>query len=359
MKTINILYPIVPNISIGGLKILYDYSNMLIADGYDVTITYAAYFEWIDSSLYRKLKCCLKYLYAILYRKYRNCSWYNLDKRVHERYVWDLSYKRMDKSDVYIATAVTTAPYLLKFPVSDKSKFYFIQDYETFICSDETKIRETYHYPFQKIVVSRWLGKIINEENESCDLVVNGFDFNEYSLSIPIEKKDRYAVSLMYHIRESKDVITGIKALYKVKDVIPELKVNMFGAYDAPKDLPSWITYYKSPSLEEHNKINNESAIYIGTSKKEGFGLTVGEAMMCGQAVICTDTTGYREMAEDGETAVLVPIQNPTRMADAIVDLIQNDKKRFKIAENGYKYIKSFDKNNSYKNFKSIIDRQG
>lgn len=48
-------------------------------------------------------------------------------------------------------------------------------------------------------------------------------------------------------------------------------------------------TLYKNPTPEQHLKINNESAIYLGCSKLEGWGLTVGEAMMCGQAVVCTD----------------------------------------------------------------------
>ncbi|MDD6723064.1 MAG: glycosyltransferase, partial [Bacteroidales bacterium] len=67
-----------------------------------------------------------------------------------------------------------------------------------------------------------------------------------------------------------------------------------------PSGLPEWIDYHQRPDDELHLRINNEAAIYIGTSRTEGWGLTVGEAMMCGQAVCCTDNAGFREMATDG-----------------------------------------------------------
>ena len=41
------LYPLCKNIPNGGLKVIYDYANRLVQDGFKVGIAYAAYFDSI------------------------------------------------------------------------------------------------------------------------------------------------------------------------------------------------------------------------------------------------------------------------------------------------------------------------
>ena len=76
-----------------------------------------------------------------------------------------------------------------------------------------------------------------------------------------------------------------MKALETVKKEIPDLHVTMFGTPDRPQNLPEWYSYYKCPDRETHNKILNDTAVFVAASNLEGFGLTVGESMICGCAV--------------------------------------------------------------------------
>ena len=143
----------------------------------------------------------------------------------------------------------------------------------------------------------------------------------------------------MYHTQELKGCDDGFEALNLVKRKYPDLKVSLFGVYPTPENLPDWITYYRQPDKETFNNIYNSAAIFIATSWSEGWGLVVGEAMMCGCAVACTDNNGYKEMAIDGTTALLSPIKNPTALAQNFIRLIENDPLRLELSERGNEYI--------------------
>ena len=342
---------------VGGFKVALEYANRLAADGYEVHVVYADATKYGDAMpLAVRWKLLLKHClfkWGILHRSIR--IWFPLDERVMEHNVYKLNWKYMPKTDLYVCTAVDTAPYLKDYPIEAERKFYFIQDYEKWGRSDED-VRRTYHYPMSKIVISNWLSDILtNEEHEHCSLVPNGFDTNEYCITVAIEDKDKYTVSMLNHYDKRKGCSTSFAALAIVKQKYPQLQVNIFGTPSRPDHLPDWYHYYQSPSKEEHLRINNESVIYVAASIDEGWGLTVGEAMLCGQAVACTDSRGFREMATDGSTALLSPVNDAGALANNIIRLIENDELRYRIARNGMELIRQLSIENSYRLFKRAL----
>lgn len=174
-------------------------------------------------------------------------------------------------------------------------------------------------------------------------------------MRVPIKDKDKFMVSMLNHYDKRKGCSTSFSALNIVKQRYPQLEVNIFGTPARPASLPEWYHYYQSPSKEEHLRINNESAIYIAASVDEGWGLTIGEAMLCGQAVACTDNRGFREMAQDGITALLSPVNDAEALANNIISLIEDDEKRYEIANNGMEFIKTLSIDNSYRLFKTAL----
>lgn len=358
-KKICILLPAVRNVPNGGYKIIYDYANRLTNENMVLNICYASYFPNVQKGYKYLVKCVLNYLYQQVYRKNVGCKWFNIDNNIKEKYVWKYTVSNIPKADIYIATAVTTAQYAYELKKFYKKKaYYFIQDYETFICNDEQFIADTYKLDMHKIVVSNWLSRLVSRiSGQNCEVVVNGFNKQQYYLTIPIQQKKKTMISMLYHERAVKDIPTGLKALEIVKKKIPELTVRMYGVYNPPKNLPQWIHYTQNPTPEQHLQINNESAIYLGCSKSEGWGLTVGEAMMCGQAIVCTDNKGYLEMVQNNFNALVSPVGDSQSLADNIIKLITNDDLRYQIAQNGLVSIQKFDIENSYLKFKTIITK--
>lgn len=342
---------------VGGHKVVYSYANRLSADGVGVVVVNNIFLPSRSSffvEVLRIINSILKFLKRLLMGQNTCRSWFPLSRNVKETTVWSFDKKCMPQADIYIATAAVTASYLLDYDVPDRNKVYLIQGYENWNMTDE-ELRKTYHYPYNKIVVSKWLGKILKEEGVEYSFVPNGFDLCEFHCDTPVESKNRYSVSMLYHKHISKGCDIGFAALALVKQRIPQLHVNLFGVFDAPENLPEWYSYLKNPNNELHNRINNESAIYIAPSSMEGWGLTVGEAMMSGQAVACTDTKGYLEMAKDGRNALVSPVNDAISLADNIIRLINDDGLRLKIANNGLTDIASFSVENSYSKFKLVL----
>lgn len=352
-KIICFLFPGSGNSLSGGLKVILEYANRLVNDGYQVHIAYAGSIFWQKKSLFHKLTAILRYGQQCA-KGYSATNWFPLDKRVQEHLCWSLNESHVPEADTYVATSPHTAIYLKDYKKSCK-RFYFLQGFEDWGQFSKADVLETYRFPFQKIVISHWLENIVHDCGEMCTVIPNGFDFKRFSLTVPIEQKDCYRVSMLYHTMARKDCSTGFKALEIVHNAYPQLRVNLFGVPPRPDHLPDWYDYYQQPDEETHNRINNEAAIYLGTSQTEGWGLTVGEAMICGQAVVCTDNPGYLEMAKDGSNALVAPIGDAERLAVHISSLIENSTLRFKLAQKGHQDIMKFSWVSSYNKLKVLL----
>lgn len=357
MNSITFLFPGFVFSPVGGFKVPLEYANRLAKEGYEVHIVYADAIKYKNVSFI--LGCKLKLRTWLINRgiiKRTIRIWFPLESRIKEHVTCKLDYNEVPKTELYVCTSVDTAPYMNNYPISNKRKFYFIQGYENWGRSDES-VRETYHYSMTKIVISSWLQQIVSdEEQERCVVVKNGFDTDSYHLTIPIQEKNKFEVSMLYHKEDIKDCQTSFKALGIVKQRYPQIHVNIFGTPLRPVDLPDWYSYHQYPSQEEHLQINNESAIYIAASIDEGWGLTVGEAMLCGQAVACTNNRGFREMAIDGETALLSPIKDANALANNIIRLIEDNLLRYKLAKNAMEFVGKMTIEHSYQEFKKALN---
>lgn len=159
---------------------------------------------------------------------------------------------------------------------------------------------------------------------------------------------------MLYHLSERKRCSDAIAALKIVHEKVPALHVTMFGTPKKTTDIPEYFDYYQMPDKITHNKIYNQAAIFIAASNIEGFGLPLAEAMTCGCALCCTDTTGFLDFAKDNITALTSPIYDVNALAENILKLINNNSLRVSIAKSGNEYIKQFSWNkavNSFNNF--------
>ena len=63
-------------------------------------------------------------------------------------------------------------------------------------------------------------------------------------------------------------------------------------------------------------------------SEKEALGKVLLEAMACGRPVISTRSGGITDIVDDGKTGLLVPPRNPGALAEALLELIEDEGKR-------------------------------
>ena len=182
----------------------------------------------------------------------------------------------------------------------------------------------------------------------------NGFDFNYFRLTNPIDSRSPYEVALLYHKDNRKRCVDALSALNIVKKNIPQLHVTLFGTPEQP-DLPEWCSYFRCPDKQTHNQIYNNASIFVAASDYEGFGLTVGESMICGCAVACTDNGGFSCMVHHNQTGLLSPIYDTKTLAENIIKLINDHELRIRLAKAGNEYIRQFTWERAYSQFKEIL----
>jgi len=360
ITSITFLLPRAGEIPIGGFKVVYEYANRLVKDGYSVNIVYGiASVRPIENIIIRYIYYFVRFfrwLKYLFFKDYRPSSWFETDGKIKHLLRYSLSEQSVPQTDCYVATSWVTAVWLNDYKRTDiKRKIYLIQSFEDWQGPYDAVVK-TWKMELTKIVIAPWLQKIADDLGEKSYLIENGFDQKLFYITIPIEEKNKYSAIMLWHDHPLKGCSVGLKALMIVKSRYQQFKAILFGVPDKPKYLPDWIEYYKTPSHETHLHIYNSSAIFVGPSNKEGFCLTPPEAMLCGCAVACTNIGGYTVVAHDNETALLSEAGNAEALADNIIRFIENDALRIRIAKSGNELIKYFTWDCAYKKFLTVIN---
>ena len=97
--------------------------------------------------------------------------------------------------------------------------------------------------------------------------------------------------------------------------------------------------------------------IFVLASKKEGLGTSLLDAQAVGLPVIGTQAGGIPEIIDDQKTGLLVPPQNPKKLADAIVMLIDDAVLRKKLGRTGQQAVSRFSIENTIQKTVAIYER--
>ena len=97
------------------------------------------------------------------------------------------------------------------------------------------------------------------------------------------------------------------------------------------------------------------SDIYVLSSLHEGFGICLLEAMYCSMPIVATDNGGQTDFLVNGVNALLLPIKNSEILAEKIVQLIENNDLRNKMAENNRRDIKKYYIKNIAKEYEKLF----
>lgn len=79
--------------------------------------------------------------------------------------------------------------------------------------------------------------------------------------------------------------------------------------------------------------------VFVLSSLSETFGLTLLEAMKYGVPIVSTRAGGPNELLKDEENAIMVPLNDAQKLADAMYQLAQSPHLRNKIAINNYQLV--------------------
>ena len=329
----------------GSYRVVYEYANQLVSLGHQVTIVHPLKAVKVPNSyqsLGRTVKEGLQFVRKFV--KSARPKWFDLLPDVQVIKTTSLRIAAIRYSDILVATNWSAAVPLYQEALRvGIPMVQFVHHYEVLGGYPEDAVHQALALPVPKVAVSRWTQKcLIDKGFNQVFYIPNGIDHRRFRIIKPIEKRSM-VVCFNYVPKKIKDPKTGIEALVQAKQRFPELKVILYGPVVKPPYLPFAFKYYSRVSDEILVKdIYNESAIFLSSSRIEGFSLPAAEAMACGCAVVATDSGGIRDFAIHNDTALLSPPGDADTLASHLIEALYNKDLRIRLASSATARIKTF-----------------
>jgi glycosyltransferase involved in cell wall biosynthesis len=155
-----------------------------------------------------------------------------------------------------------------------------------------------------------------------------------------------------------------IKAWSIVAKEHPDWELYIYGAGDrtAYTNLVKKYKVENTCTLEGPDSMikdrYSESSIFVLSSRFEGFGMVIVEAMTCGvPAISFACPCGPRDIIKDGEDGLLVENGNIEELASKIIYLIEHEEERKKMGNKARQNIERFKMENLGTQWKDIFDK--
>lgn len=170
------------------------------------------------------------------------------------------------------------------------------------------------------------------------------FDINEVS---PLTNKRVIAVG-RYVYQKGFDLL--LQAWSKIEKLIPDWELAIYGMGDRTlyESLIDSLQIDKNrchlygPTDDIKREYLN-SSLFVFSSRFEGFGMVLIEAMACGLPVVSFDCPcGPKDIVSDGKDGILVENGNVLELADHMISLTEDDKRRKSMSENALKNVQRY-----------------
>jgi len=178
--------------------------------------------------------------------------------------------------------------------------------------------------------VLNWPDKLTTDSKATQKLYKEKFGLNFEYLPSPLDIQKFSDISDVAKI-ENQVAYVGRDSYEKGIDIIKQAESKINGH----------VTYCTDRSWDDAMKIIKSSQVVVVPSRMESLPTTVKEAFYLNVPVVATNVGGIPELVKDNETGMLVPSENPDRLADAVNELLSDKQKAKRLANNGNKFVKN------------------
>ena len=135
--------------------------------------------------------------------------------------------------------------------------------------------------------------------------------------------------------KQVRFILAGDGDISKVKEIIKAKNLENV-------ELPGWI------GPVQKDAVLKNAGIYILPSYREGFPLSVLEAMAYGVPVITTNIGGISEKISNGEDAILIKPGDKKALKESILKLLEDENYRIRLSKSGYDKVSRMHNNDRF-----------
>ena len=191
-----------------------------------------------------------------------------------------------------------------------------------------------------------------------CEVILHGVDTARYHPPTNREAefqisglRAKYAVGCFGRVRHQKGTDVFIEAVARVLPRYPDFSAVVMGAVDDPAfeaglkqriaeaGIADRVRFLGERPIDEVPLWFRRVLIYAFTSRNEGFGLTLLEAMASGNALIAARAGAAETVVTSGQMALLVPPGDPDALAAALETLLRDPERAIAMGQRAREYV--------------------
>ena len=150
-----------------------------------------------------------------------------------------------------------------------------------------------------------------------------------------------------------KGLAVLLAAIPKIAHKVPNLRILVAGPGNAsdfekliPSELRERITFLGRISEIEKAQFFKSISLYIAPNTgSESFGIILAEAMAAKTPIVASDLPAFVKLLDDGASGAIFTSEDSENLAETILNLLENQEKRERLAIAGYEKAKSCDWN--------------
>ncbi len=163
---------------------------------------------------------------------------------------------------------------------------------------------------------------------------------------------------------EQKDFTTLLYAMKRVVESEPDAELSLLSDGPQKNEIQNLIKKLQLTNnvrligwVRSIDSYLKQSDIFVFSSKREGFGYVLIEAMRYALPVITTNTPyGPAEIVDNGKYGILVPMQDPIALSNAMLSLLTDNKMYYHYSQQSQKRVHFFSEDKMLRQYKELLE---
>jgi glycosyltransferase involved in cell wall biosynthesis len=200
------------------------------------------------------------------------------------------------------------------------------------------------------VVPSKFLQGVFAAHGIEAQVIPNVVDVATFTPSATPAPPGRSHVVITRNLEHLYGLDTALRAVARLRTDYPRLRVSIAGSgperaalerLTRELDLAETVRFTGRLEVADIARLYREADVVLNPSRADNTPNSLLEAAACGVPIVSTNVGGVPYLVEHGQSAWLVPVDEPTEMAAGLAQVLQNDELRRTLSFNAMALARS------------------